>query len=135
VHETFSLRKLIQLETENPGAELIAHPECEEPVLERARFIGSTSALLRYVQSSPGTRFIVATESGILHQMQKAAPGKEFIPAPPEANCACNDCPYMKLNTMEKLYACMKNRSPEILLPDSIMERALVPIQRMLSMS
>jgi quinolinate synthase len=135
VHETFSLRKLMQLETENPGAELIAHPECEEPVLERARFIGSTSALLRYVQSSPGTRFIVATESGILHQMQKAAPEKEFIPAPPEANCACNDCPYMKLNTMEKLYACMKNRSPEILLPDSIMERALVPIERMLSMS
>lgn len=135
VHETFSLRKLLLLETENPGAELIAHPECEEPVLERARFIGSTSALLRYVQSSPALQFIVATESGILHQMQKAAPHKRFIPAPPEANCACNDCPYMKLNTMEKLFACMKNRSPEILLSGEVMERALAPIQRMLSMS
>ena len=100
-----------------------------------AIFIGSTSALLKYVQSSPSRQFIVATESGILHQMLKATPDKEFIPAPPEANCACNDCPYMKLNTMEKLYACMKNRSPEILLGDSVMQRALVPIERMLSMS
>ena len=135
VHETFSLRKLVQLESDYPGAELIAHPECEEPVLERARFIGSTSALLKHVKSSPSKQFIVATESGIIHQMQKAAPEKEFIPAPPEANCACNDCPYMKLNTMEKLFACMKNRSPEILLGDRVMERALAPIQRMLSMS
>jgi quinolinate synthase len=134
VHETFSLRKLVQIQTDHPGAEIIAHPECEEPVLERAQFIGSTSALLKYVQSSPSRQFIVATESGILHQMQKATPDKEFIPAPPEANCACNDCPYMKLNTMEKLYACMKNRSPEILLGDSVMQRALVPIERMLSM-
>jgi quinolinate synthase len=135
VHETFSLRKLIQIQTDHPGAELIAHPECEEPVLERARFIGSTSALLKHVQSSAAKQFIVATESGILHQMQKSAPDKEFIPAPPEANCACNDCPYMKLNTMEKLYSCMKNRSPEILLSEQVMERALAPIQRMLSMS
>ena len=135
VHETFSLRKLIQLQTDHPGAELIAHPECEEPVLERARFIGSTSALLKHVQSSAAKQFIVATESGILHQMQKSAPDKEFIPAPPEANCACNDCPYMKLNTMEKLFSCMKNRSPEILLSEQVMERALAPIQRMLSMS
>jgi quinolinate synthase len=135
VHETFSLRKLVQLQMDHPGAELIAHPECEEPVLERARFIGSTSALLKYVQSAPAKQFIVATESGILHQMQKAAPDKEFIPAPPEANCACNDCPYMKLNTMEKLFACMKNRSPEIFLSEKVMERALAPIQRMLSMS
>jgi quinolinate synthase len=135
VHETFSLRKLIQLQMDHPGAELIAHPECEEPVLERARFIGSTSALLRYVQISPAKQFIVATESGILHQMRKGAPDKEFIPAPPEANCACNDCPYMKLNTMEKLFACMKNRSPEIRLGDTVMQRALAPIQRMLSMS
>jgi quinolinate synthase len=112
-----------------------AHPECEEPVLERARFIGSTSALLKYVQTSAAGQFIVATESGILHQMQKAAPDKVFIPAPPEANCACNDCPYMKLNTMEKLFACMNNRSPEILLSAQVMERALAPIQRMLSMS
>ncbi len=135
VHETFSLRKLVQLQTDHPGAEVIAHPECEEPVLERARFIGSTSALLKYVQSSAARQFIVATEAGILHQMQKAAPEKDFIPAPPEANCACNDCPFMKLNTMEKLYACMKNRSPEIVLTDSVMHRALTPIQRMLAMS
>jgi quinolinate synthase len=135
VHETFSLRKLVQLQMDHPGAELIAHPECEEPVLERARFIGSTSALLKYVQTSAAGQFIVATESGILHQMQKAAPDKVFIPAPPEANCACNDCPYMKLNTMEKLFACMNNRSPEILLSAQVMERALAPIQRMLSMS
>ena len=135
VHETFSLRKLVQLQMDHPGAEIIAHPECEEPVLERAGFIGSTSSLLKHVQTSPAKKFIVATESGILHQMLKAAPDKEFIPAPPEANCACNDCPYMKLNTMEKLFACMKNRSPEILLGEQVMERALAPIQRMLSMS
>jgi len=135
VHETFSLRKLVQIQEDNPGAELIAHPECEEPVLERARFIGSTSALLAHVRSSGAKQFIVATESGILHQMQKAAPEKVFIPAPPEANCACNDCPYMKLNTMEKLYACMKNRSPEIILGETVLARALAPIQRMLSMS
>ena len=135
VHETFSLRKLVQLQLDHPGAELIAHPECEEPVLERARFIGSTSALLKYVQSSPSKQFIIATESGILHQMQKAAPEKVFIPAPPEANCACNDCPYMKLNTMEKLFSCMKNRSPEIILGEQVMARALLPIQRMLAMS
>jgi quinolinate synthase len=135
VHETFSLRKLFRLQADHPGAELIAHPECEEPVLERAGFIGSTSALLRHVQSSPSREFIVATESGILHQMQKSAPEKVFIAAPPEANCACNDCPYMKLNTMEKLHACMRDRSPEIVLDERVMERALVPIQRMLSMS
>jgi quinolinate synthase len=135
VHETFSLRKLAQLQLRSPDAELIAHPECEEPVLERARFVGSTSALLKYVQSSPRREFIVATESGILHQMEKAAPEKKFIPAPPEANCSCNECPYMKLNTMEKLYLCMKNRSPEIVLPPSIMEKALLPIRRMLEMS
>jgi quinolinate synthase len=135
VHETFSLRKLVRLQVENPDAEVIAHPECEEPVLERAAFIGSTSSLLKHVQSSPLRRFIVATESGILHQMMKSAPGKEFIPAPPEANCACNDCPYMKLNTMEKLYLCMKNRAPEIRMDTAVLQQALIPIQRMLSMS
>ena len=135
VHETFSLRKLARLQADHPEAELIAHPECEEPLLERASFIGSTSALLKHVQSSPRAQFIVATESGILHQMIKSAPGKEFIPAPPEANCACNDCPYMKLNTMEKLYRCMEDRSPEIRLDPETIQRALVPIQRMLSMS
>lgn len=135
VHETFSLRKLTQLKLEYPGAELIAHPECEEPILQMANFIGSTSALLKYVQSAKAQQFIVATESGILHQMEKHAPHKQYIPAPPEASCACNECPYMKLNTMEKLYLCMKNRSPEITLPADIMEKALLPIQRMLAMS
>jgi quinolinate synthase len=135
VHETFSLKKLIQLQLEHPDAEVIAHPECEDGLLQRARYIGSTSGLLKYVQSSPSPVFIVATESGILHQMKKLAPGKEFIPAPPTADCSCNDCPYMKLNTMEKLYRCMEQRGPEIVLDAGIMRRALGPIQRMLSMS
>jgi quinolinate synthase len=125
----------MQLQVEHPDAELIAHPECEEPILQRANFIGSTSMLLKYVQTSPRKKFIVATESGILHEMRKRAPEKELIPAPPDANCACNECPYMKLNTMEKLYLCMKNRSPEITLDPAIMEKALLPIQRMLAMS
>jgi quinolinate synthase len=135
VHETFSLRKLALLQAQYPEAELIAHPECEEPILAMAGFIGSTSALLKHVQSSEARQFIVATESGILHQMEKLAPQKEYIAAPPEANCSCNECPYMKLNTMEKLYLCMKNRSPEISMDPGIMEKALVPIQRMLVMS
>lgn len=135
VHEVFSLRKIIQLQTEHPDAELIAHPECEEPVLQRADFIGSTSMLLKRVRESTSKKFIVATEAGILHQMHKAAPDKELIPAPPDANCACNECPYMKLNTMEKLYLCMKNRSPEITMDPVLMEKALLPIQRMLAMS
>ena len=135
VHETFSLRKIIQLQLENPEAELIAHPECEEPILRRAGFIGSTSALLKYVQTSPSKKFIVATETGILHQMKKHAPEKQYIAAPPEANCACNECPYMKLNTLEKLYLCMKNRSPEIRLDSDIAMRALRPIQKMMQMS
>jgi quinolinate synthase len=135
VHETFSLRKIIQLQVENPDAELIAHPECEEPILRRAAFIGSTSGLLKHVQTSPSMKFIVATETGILHQMKKFAPEKQYIAAPPEANCACNNCPYMKLNTLEKLYLCMNNRSPEILLDPELATRALRPIQKMMQMS
>ncbi len=135
VHETFSIRKLLQLQSQHPEAELIAHPECEEPLLERASFIGSTSALLKHVQMSASKSFIVATESGILHQMRKAAPEKVYIPAPPEANCACNDCPYMKLNTLEKLYLCMRDRAPEIRLDEGMMDRARAPIERMLRMS
>jgi len=135
VHETFSIRKILLLQSQHPEAELIAHPECEEPILERASYIGSTSALLKYVQSSPSAAFIVATESGILHQMRKAAPAKIYIPAPPEANCVCNDCPYMKLNTLEKLYRCMRDRTPEIRLDEGIMARARAPIDRMLRMS
>ncbi len=135
VHETFSGRKLLHLKTQYPSAKLIAHPECEEIVLDEADFVGSTSSLLRFVQQSHDMEFIVATETGIIHQMQKACPGKSFIPAPPEESCACNQCPYMKLNTMEKLYSCMKNRSPEITLDGALIERALVPIHRMMQMS
>jgi quinolinate synthase len=135
VHETFSERKIIGLQMEHPDAKLIAHPECEAPLLARADFIGSTSALLKYVQSSPAKKFIIATEVGIIHQMQKSAPEKEFIPAPPDANCACNECPHMKRNTLEKLYLCMKNRSPEIEMAPDLIRRALRPIQRMMEMS
>ncbi|MFI5253416.1 MAG: quinolinate synthase NadA [Bacteroidota bacterium] len=135
VHETFSERKIISLQALHPKAILIAHPECEEPILDRAEFIGSTSALLKFVQNNANKQFIVATEVGIIHQMEKTCPDKVFIPAPPEASCACNECPYMKLNTMEKLYLCMKNRSPEIRLSDEIIKRAFKPIKRMMELS
>lgn len=135
VHETFSDKKIIQLKLENPNALLIAHPECEEPILNRADFVGSTSALLKFTIENSANEFIVATEEGIIYQMQKASPNKIFIPAPPNANCACNECPYMKLNTMEKLYLCMKDGRPEITLDEDIRLRALKPIQRMLEMS
>ncbi|MBW4516589.1 MAG: quinolinate synthase NadA [Timaviella obliquedivisa GSE-PSE-MK23-08B] len=135
VHETFSEKKLVQLQIEHPEAEIIAHPECEPPVLRHASYIGSTTALLNYSQRSPRSAFIVATEPGIIHQMQKQAPNKLFIPAPPLNNCACNECPYMRLNTLEKLYWAMKTRSPEITLPEEIQVAALQPIQRMLAMS
>jgi quinolinate synthase len=135
VHETFSERKLIDLKLEYPGAKIIAHPECEEVVLSRAEFIGSTSKLLKFVQEDSADAFIVATEAGILHQMKKLAPSKTLIPAPPEANCSCNECPYMKLNTMEKLFLSMKNKKPEIKLDADLMKRALSPIERMLEMS
>jgi len=135
VHETFSEKKLVQLQIEHPEAEIIAHPECEPPVLRHASYIGSTTALLNYSQRSPRSAFIVATEPGIIHQMQKQAPDKLFIPAPPMSNCACNECPYMRLNTLEKLYWAMKTRTPEITLPEEIQVAALRPIQRMLAMS
>lgn len=135
VHETFSEKKLVQLQIAYPEAEVIAHPECEASVLRHANYIGSTTALLNYAQGSPKQQFIVVTEPGIIHQMQKQAPGKLFIPAPPTAACACNECPYMRLNTLEKLYLAMKTRQPEIELPASIQAAALRPIQRMLAMS
>ena len=134
VHETFSEKKMVQLKVQYPDAEAIAHPECEPTVLRHASYVGSTTALLKYVQESSRQRFIVATEPGIIHQMQKSAPGKEFIPAPPMNSCACNECPHMRLNTLEKLYLCMKNRSPEITLPEATRVAALKPIQRMLAM-
>lgn len=135
VHETFSEKKIVQLKVEYPDAEVLAHPECEEPILRHADYVGSTTALLKYSQRSASQRFIVATEAGILHQMERQAPGKQFIPAPPLGNCACNECPHMRLNTMEKLYLAMKNRSPEITLPEETRLAALRPIQRMLEMS
>ena len=135
VHENFSEKKIVQLLIEHPDAVAIAHPECEPPVLRHASYIGSTSALLKYVQASPSKAFIVATEPGIIHQMQKLAPGKRLIPAPPVSNCACNECPHMRLNTLEKLYLAMKNREPEITVPEETRLAALRPIQRMLEMS
>ncbi len=135
VHETFSEKKMVQLMIEHPQAEAIAHPECEPAVLRHANYIGSTTALLNHVQRSPHQAFIVATEPGIIHQMQKSAPGKTFIPAPPLNNCACNECPHMRLNTLEKLYRCMRDRTPEITLPEDVRVAALQPIQRMLAMS
>jgi quinolinate synthase len=135
VHETFSVKKLIHLKHQYPNAQLIAHPECEEVILNQSNFIGSTSALLKFVQEHVGTEFIVATEPGIIHQMEKACPEKVFIPAPPEESCSCNQCPFMKLNTMEKLYLCMKDQKPEIQLSPEIIRQALVPLQKMLAMS
>lgn len=136
VHETFSERKIIDLKIKYPKAKLISHPECEEPILMHSDFIGSTSKLLNFVQEDSANQFIVATETGIIHQMKKAAPQKEYIPAPPEDDsCSCNECPFMKLNTLEKLYLCMKNKFPEITMDEEIRKRALLPIEKMLAMS
>ncbi len=135
VHETFSERKLVGLQLEHPDAELIAHPECEDHILAKAKFIGSTSALLKYVQQSLHTAFIVGTEYGIVHQMEKTTEGKTFLPLPPEENCACNECPHMKRNTLEKLYLCMKNMNPQIEMSSELLEKARTPIDRMLAMS
>jgi quinolinate synthase len=135
VHETFSEKKIVQLKIVHPEAEVIAHPECETTVLQQADFIGSTAALLKYCQQSSSDEFIVATEPGIIHQMQKQAPLKKFIPAPPTNNCNCNECPFMRLNTLEKLYLAMKNREPEITMSEEIRVKALRPMQRMLEMS
>jgi len=136
VHEQFSVEKIIDLIDEHPDAEFIAHPECEKPVLLLAKFIGSTTALLNYVQKSKAKKFIVATESGILHQMVKACPDKIFIPAPSvDSTCGCNDCSYMKLNSLQKLYICLKHELPEIILPADVIEKAQLPIRRMLEIS
>ena len=135
VHETFSQRKLIALKERHPEAAIIAHPECEAPLLQLAEFIGSTSALLQYALRSDKQTFIVATESGILHQMQKQAPHKTFIAAPPEANCACNECPYMRLNSVEKLYLCLRDLSPRLEMPEELRRAAERPIERMLELS
>ncbi|GIV34992.1 MAG: quinolinate synthase A [Chitinophagales bacterium] len=135
VHELFSVEKIIKLKEKHPEALFIAHPECEEAVLEMADYIGSTTGLLNFTINNPAKEFIVATESGILHQMQKRSPDKTFIPAPPNNTCACNDCPHMKLNTLEKLYLCMKHELPEVTVPEEIIEKARKPIERMLEIS
>lgn len=135
VHETFSERKLIDLKVRNPEAKIIAHPECEPSLLKMADFIGSTSALLKYVETSSDSTFIVATEEGILHQMQKRAPTKKLIPAPPNQNCACNECPFMKLNTLEKVYLALRDEKPEILMDEKLRLAALKPLERMLEWS
>lgn len=136
VHETFSERKILDLKIKYPQAKLISHPECEEPILMHSDFIGSTSKLLSFVKDDSSSQYIIATETGIIHQMKKAVPYKEFIPAPPEDDtCSCNECPYMKLNTLEKLFLCMKNKSPEIVIDEETRKKALIPIERMLEMS
>ena len=139
VHSRFSLEALLALKRENPDAPVLAHPECKAVILTQADKIGSTKALLDFAISSPQKRFIVVTESGILHEMQKACPDKEFIPVPPEATetigCHCNECEYMRLNTLEKLLSCLQTEQPEIIIEPSLAEKALLPIERMLKMS
>lgn len=135
VHEQFSGEKIRMLKLEHPGAEVLAHPECEDAVLELADVIGSTSALLAHTQRSDAGIFIVATEVGILHQMQLARPDRTFIAAPPEGSCACNECPFMKLNTLEKLHACLRDMSPRIELPDALIAGARASIDRMLALA
>ena len=135
VHELFSLEKITRLKERNPEAEFIAHPECEDALLNIADFIGSTTQLLNYTKESKCNSFIVATETGILHQMEKLSPDKTFIPAPPDNSCACNDCPHMKLNTLEKLYLCMKYELPEITMDEELRIAAKKPIDKMLELS
>ncbi len=135
VHVIFSEKKIVQLKVRHPEALVLAHPECEESILKLADHIGSTTSILKFAIASPAKEFIIATEPGIIHQMEKMAPQKTFIPAPPDSGCACNECPHMKLNTMEKLYLAMKNRAPEIAMDEELRVRALKPIQRMMEMS
>ena len=139
VHSRFSLEALLHLKKENPGVEVLAHPECKAPILAQSDVIGSTKALLEHTIQSPAKRFIIATESGILFEMQRACPDKEFIPVPPEVTegvgCSCNECEYMRMNTLEKVYNCLLNESPEITVADEIAQKAVISIQRMLQMS
>ena len=136
VHEKFSLEKILEIKSAHPQAKILVHPECPAPIVKIADKVGSTAALLKYSISDPATEFIVATESGILHEMQKSCPSKTFIPAPPnDSTCGCNECSYMKLITMEKLYNCLKNESPEITVDPQIASRAIRPINKMLEIS
>lgn len=136
VHEKFSLEKILELKKQHPGAPLLVHPECRKPLVEIADKVGSTAVLLDFVRSSDADEFIVATESGIIHQMKKDCPDKTFIPAPPDdASCGCNDCAYMKLNTLEKVYRCLRDEAPEVTVDPALAEAARRPIERMLSLS
>ena len=135
VHDILSTEAIINLKIENPDAKLVAHPECKGQVLELADFVGSTNAMLNFTESDPSQKYIVATESGILHQMQKNSPEKDFVIVPTDETCSCNDCPYMKLNTLEKLYSCLKNESPEVKLSDEVIQEAKLPILKMLDIS
>ncbi len=135
VHEIFSLEKLIKLKAQHPNASVLAHPECEAQILEHAHFIGSTTAILNYSKNNEANEFIVLTEAGIIHQMQKASPTKTFIPAPPNNSCACNDCPYMKLNTLEKIYNTLLYELPELHMSDEMIAKAKLPINKMLELS
>jgi quinolinate synthase len=135
VHDILQTEAIIKLKIQNPDAKLIAHPECKSPILEIADFVGSTTALLNYTIKDDSKRYIVATETGILYQMKKSSPEKEFIIVPSDETCSCNDCPYMKLNTMQKLYLCLKNERPEITLSQDIIEKARVPIEKMMEIS
>jgi quinolinate synthase len=135
VHEIFAHEKIVKLKERHPQAKFIAHPECEDHILMMADYVGSTTGLLNYTINNAAKEFIVATETGIIHQMEKSNPDKTFIPAPPNNLCACNDCPHMKRNTLEKLYLCLKNELPEIFVPADIIEKARKPIERMLEIS
>ena len=136
VHEQFSVESLVELKKAHPKAKVLAHPECKNVVLMLADFVGSTQALLNYATSSQDTEFLVATESGIIHQMQKQTPNKVFIPVPPvDSTCGCNDCKYMRLNSLEKLYLCLKTEQPEILVDEALRVKAVKPIERMLELS
>jgi quinolinate synthase len=135
VHEIFSLEKILRLKEQHPEAKMIAHPECEAAVLQHADYIGSTTGLLKFSMEDDAQAYIVATETGILHKMQQSSPHKTFIPAPPNNACACNDCPHMKRNTLEKIYLCMKYAQPEILMDEALRLRAKLPIDRMLEIS
>lgn len=135
VHDVLETEAVIRMKADNPDAKLIAHPECKAPVLEIADFIGSTTAMLKYTVKDDAEKYIVATETGILHQMKKKSPQKEFLIVPTDDTCSCNDCPYMKMNTMQKLYLCMKNEHPQIILDEELMEKSRKPIERMLEIS
>ncbi len=136
VHEQFSERELIRLKTQNPDAKIAAHPECHDGILKHADHIGSTRAILEYVINGPDQKYLIATEPHIIHQMEKAAPHKEFIPVPgADGSCACNNCPFMELNTLEKLYLCLVNNGPQIVMPEDLRVAAVKPLERMLEMS